>query len=162
MPPRAAVAAYLLLATIAACAGPLKVSSSWTSLEDVCGPVFVELIPYSWVDEHYFISLDGHDPSDAYISHLKDLAHAAHRSANLKKRSQLAADQASQPLLKAVNISCGNLRWEGADRVRVAAGGLIAPMPGQRFALGGSGSDFVLERRNGQWAIVAREGFWVS
>jgi hypothetical protein len=152
----------LLTVTVACAAAPRSAPDRWSSVEAVCAPVVIDLVPYAGVSEYYYISLNGQDPSGSYLSHLVDLARSLGRSANVKKRAQLKADQAAQPLLNAVNISCGRLQWETANRVRVSGSGLIAPLPGEAFALGGHGSVFILERRNGAWVIVGREGFWVS
>jgi len=152
----------LMLIAVTACAAPVNAPSPWTAEEAVCAPVFLDLTPFANASEYYYLSLDGHDPSDSYLSHLVGLARSAGRSENMRKRSRLNTDQAKEPLLKAVNLSCGGLRWETKDRVRVSGSGLIAPLPGQAFALGGHGEQYILERRKGTWVIVRRERFWVS
>jgi len=152
----------LILLISAACATPISAPSPWTAVESVCAPVFVDLTPLAGVSEYYYLAIDGLDPSDSYLSHLISLARATGRSENLRKRSQLKADQAGEPLLKAVNLSCGGLRWETGDRARVSGSGLIAPFPGQAFVLGGHGQQYLLERQRGAWVIIRKEGFWVS
>ncbi len=154
----------MLLTVTAACTAPLITPDRWTSLEAVCAPVLVDLVPYADADVsvHYYIDLDDDDPSDFYLAHLVELARSAspRRSENMGKHSQLKTDQARQPLLKAVNISCGRLRWETADRARVSGSGGIAPLPNHAPTLRGHGAVFILERRNGAWVIVGKEGFW--
>jgi hypothetical protein len=151
----------LRLMVTAACATPRNAPERWSSVENVCAPVLVELVPYAGVPEYYYISLDEQDPSDAYLTHLIEVARSVRRSDNMRKRSHLKADHAAHPLRRAVYVSCGRLQWETADRARVFGSGVIVPLRSE-LAVGGHASTFVLERRNGAWVIVGREGFWLS
>ena len=154
----------LLLMVIAACMTPTNPPERWSSVEDVCAPVLISLVPSAGAlgaPEYYYISVDGQDPSSAYLAHLTAVARSVRRSENMRKRSQLKIDQAGHPRRRAVNVSCGGLRWETTDRARVSGSGLIVPLPGE-IAVGGHGSVFILERRHGGWVIVGSEGFWTS
>ena len=150
----------LLLMLTAACATPRSTPQRWSSVEDVCAPVLISLVPGAGVSEYYYISLDGRDPSNSYLTYLIERARSARRSENLKTHSQLEADQSAQPLLRTVIVSCGELQWETADKARVYGIGLLVPRRGE---IGGGGTSrvFVLERRNGAWVIVGHEGFGV-
>jgi len=152
----------VLLGVVTGCVASMIPTDRWSLVEAVCAPVLIDLIPKAGVEEDYYVSLDGQDPSDSYLSHLITLARSGRRSENMRKHSQLKPDQAAQPLLRAVNVACGHLRGGAHGVARVSGSGLIAPMPGQAFALGGHGFDYVLERRDDVWVIIRREGFWVS
>jgi hypothetical protein len=131
-------------------------------VEEVCIPVMVDLIHGPALsDEVYYVGVDGKDPSDQYLAHIADLARRAGRTRMIKKRSDLTGDQAAQPRLTAVLVSCGGATWESAERVQVYGSGGIPRGPWRPMPRGGMGGPFILERRDGVWTIIQRGPFWV-